>query len=293
MENLSWRLWYRETLVEKESKQQHDVRTPIPIQQSSQQQDNDYFSYASSTSSAPLQTPPSFKHVSPSSFKRILTSLGSTDNKTPLHHTLPSPQQEKEQKSIDPPLPTPVHTPTPVILPTNTATPVPFPTITTTTTTTTATTATTITATIKTTTATSKFFVSDDEDDDDDEDEQQADTIDEDGQWSTVEDNKGSYYPIEFRKNTRPKLTSTADKRTSLLSRMLQQQQVSTKVKPVPIINAPSKQRRRSRKDQAELTRSLEACVEWEYRQNAPPFHALQTGSRVEQMDCWESFQGW
>lgn len=31
LENLSWRLWYRESLIEK-AKEQH-VRTPIPIQQ--------------------------------------------------------------------------------------------------------------------------------------------------------------------------------------------------------------------------------------------------------------------
>ncbi|KAI7861073.1 hypothetical protein BDC45DRAFT_493461 [Circinella umbellata] len=81
LENLSWRLWYRESLIEKAKEQKH-VRTPIPIQSNNNNIDNDdYFSYASSSSSAstcesaPLQTPPSLKHMSPSSFKRMISSL--------------------------------------------------------------------------------------------------------------------------------------------------------------------------------------------------------------------------
>ncbi|KAG2216064.1 hypothetical protein INT45_010633 [Circinella minor] len=77
LENLSWRLWYRESLIEKAQEQNH-VRTPIPIQSNNNMNNDDYFSYASSAStceSTPLQTPPSLKHMSPSSFKRMISSL--------------------------------------------------------------------------------------------------------------------------------------------------------------------------------------------------------------------------
>ncbi|KAI9250495.1 hypothetical protein BDA99DRAFT_209150 [Phascolomyces articulosus] len=75
LENLSWRLWYRESLIEK-AREQH-VRTPIPIQ-SNNNISNDYFSYVSSSASScesSLQTPPSLKHMSSSSFKRMISSL--------------------------------------------------------------------------------------------------------------------------------------------------------------------------------------------------------------------------
>lgn len=85
LENLSWRLWYRESLIEK-AKEQH-VRTPIPIQHSNAAEE-DYFTYASSTSTSSTcsipQTPRSLKHVSPSSFKRMISSLNTPIEPYPL-----------------------------------------------------------------------------------------------------------------------------------------------------------------------------------------------------------------
>ncbi|KAI8140499.1 hypothetical protein BJV82DRAFT_622825 [Fennellomyces sp. T-0311] len=268
LENLSWRLWYRESLIEK-AQEQH-VRTPIPIQ--SNNNDTDYFSYASSESSceSSLQTPPSLKHMSPSSFKRMISSLN-------------NPIEKQQQQPIQL-LPTPTPTPPASVAPQPKAQPVvpPQP---------------KKKAAYSAPKPPRKFFVSDDEESEDEEHDRPT-TIDEEGFWSTVRSDDEDFAAAA---NTTPTTTAIAptisetdfkkksptliakQPRPSLLSAMLHQKQ------------RPTRPRRRPHHE-PELSQSLKYCVDWEQRQNAlstgldsmRQYYPLETNDNY-----WESFRGW
>ncbi|KAI9311680.1 hypothetical protein BX666DRAFT_1881548 [Dichotomocladium elegans] len=313
LENMSWRLWYRETLIEK-TQDQH-VRTPIPIQQqpSVSAPEEDYFSYASSASSAStcsnIQTPPSLKHVSPSSFKRMISSLN-----TPIDHhalTLPVSQPSALAASV-PPCPTTAQvSPTISVTadpPTATVTVVdaapeklgmaaPEPP---------AKTPTTFLAAPKPIAArSSKFFLSDDEESDNDDSFTNACDND-DGFWSTVrsEIDCARQKPSRSVHHGNNSIETTGDFakraltpaplscRRSLLTSMLNANPTNPMARPRRIGH------RKRPSNSAELSQSLRYCVDWEQQQNAffdefmaPPIKVKEPSFQAN--DHWENFQGW
>lgn len=284
LENLSWRLWYRETRVSTE---------PIHIPQLQQQQqennsgsENDSSYDASSVESSLVQTPPAFKHVSPSSFKRMITSFAEPSPAPTLVMHSPAPSvmdkplmqskffvsddeedddDDEQREDYD--------------------------------------------------TGNEYDF----ELDNDNNNDQEEDDEEDDGCWSTVRSDSHfeEAYKAEFCKRT-----PAAPNRRSLLSNMLQTTTAATTtnvvvstaaaaahVRPVPINRAPRRFRKQRSVQQthlveptSELSQSLKYCVEWEHRQNAVPIERPSHRSPLGLVPVssfssngWflESFRGW
>ncbi|ORZ02218.1 hypothetical protein BCR43DRAFT_519583 [Syncephalastrum racemosum] len=306
LENMSWRLWYRESNAERDEKTAPTVRTPIPIPALSPDDSHDDYFCQSLPEDSP-QTP-SFKHVSPTSFKRIISSVGDS-TLTPPISTAPvggsaQAPPKKMVLSCTPPQPVEVATPTPkvetplarLVPPALTASaPAPAPTDT-------------------TNTKSSKFYVSDDEyeteedadddeEDDDDEYEDEDDTVledNDDGCWSTVRSDAffDRAYRTEFKKQVphRPAL-----KRSNLTNLF-----IAKAPQPRPMPGPTSSIRRYHRhhnthhqETPADLSQSLSYCVDWEQRQNRYPAgldltcHRRPSTLSTLTSACPESFHGW
>ncbi|KAI8376424.1 uncharacterized protein BYT42DRAFT_386122 [Radiomyces spectabilis] len=84
LENMSWRLWFRETASQKQTcNEPHPTQNPIPIQSPLGSPHSNYSLNESPNSTAGPQTPKdhdrrnsSMKQASTASFKRIISSLG-------------------------------------------------------------------------------------------------------------------------------------------------------------------------------------------------------------------------
>lgn len=296
LENMSWRLWFRESNAEREEKTAPTVRTPIPIPVlSPDDSHDDYFSQSLPDDSP--QTPP-FKHVSPTSFKRIISSVGDSTltppvSSAPVEGGAQAPPKKK-LLSCTPPQPVEVATPTPKaetpfsrLAPSAPAAPAPAL-------------VTTQTGNAKS----SKFYVSDDEyeteeeDDEDDEDDTVLEDND-DGCWSTVRSDAffDHAYRTEFKKQVphRPAL------KQSNLTHLF----IAKAPQPRPMPTPASSVRRYHRHNNAyhqdtpsDLSQSLSYCVDWEQRQNRYPAGLDLTCHRrpsgLSSTSAYpESFHGW
>lgn len=330
LENLSWRLWYRESLIEK-AKEQH-VRTPIPIQHSTPAAD-DYFSYASSTSTSSTcsmpQTPLSLKHVSPSSFKRMISSLNTPIEPYPLSNNTVSQSNHKSTTITAAPATTMVEhasskkdaiVPPRSPPPSATSQHEPLPN--------------------KHQPAkpqhTSKFYLSDDDEDDEEDD---ANGADDDGFWSTVRSNDTSFilnntcqpaisaippakekswtetnttdpstlHKDPFQKQIPPKVADRPPQQ-SLLTSMLISKPITPMVRPRRIIPSPRTINKHPSctTNDIDLSQSLRYCVDWEQRQNntctgggasdgrgLDPRVANDHHPSILASSYWDSFQGW
>lgn len=241
LENMSWRLWYRESSL-KETKTTHLLSStcPIPIQHTN---NASVIEHNKSTID---------KHLSPASFKRIISSVNENEvilpppslknsktTDTPNLIMLQQPQffiekqdiesedDEEGWSSDDEEEPTPKNNTT-VVLP------------------------------IKNN---KKFTISDDEDSDIEEE-------DEDN-YRDIKDNNDldeTAFLSEFRKRTPPPIAHVITKGCSILSNMLRAQD-STRLANQPI-NVVQNQIQKHYIEGEELSTSMKKCVEWEHYQH-------------------------
>ncbi|KAI7883889.1 DUF1752-domain-containing protein [Lichtheimia hyalospora FSU 10163] len=323
LENLSWRLWYRESLIEK-AKEQH-VRTPIPIQHSNSA--DDYFTYASSTSTSSTcsmpPTPRSLKHVSPSSFKRMISSLNTPIEPYSLSNVTVSQSNHKSNTTPAATLVEHASSENDTIVPPSSATSQ-HPSL-----------PNNHQQQQQQAKSTSKFYFSDEEDNDEDDPVQE----DDDGFWSTVRSNDTSFIlndtsksdvstipPTKEKQSTETKTTcsSTLHKnpfqkqvppkiadhppRQSLLTSLLVSKPTTPMVRPRRITYLRGNNKHQTCQpltNDIDLSQSLRFCVDWEQQQNNTSTSGGGSSnggldSRVDNdhpsilaSSYWDSFQGW
>ncbi|KAI9020870.1 hypothetical protein CLU79DRAFT_719640 [Phycomyces nitens] len=225
LENLSWRLWYRESAVV------HDRRCVTDQPETTIHTEDSPLPSLSSTvgPSTPIDAKP-LKHVSPSSFKRMLTYLGSPTN--PIH---PQPPLTSLPLSLTPPTKYTSPIIKPISLPAQRQ-------------------------------RSSKFFIRSNEDSEDEDDLETSQGEIEDDVWQdddecvTVSDDCESAYQREFKKQI---VRSDRPKCPSLLSRLLGSQCTTTR--PIRITGTLVKP---SDTTSNSISDSLRDCIDWEHRQN-------------------------
>ncbi|KAF7732786.1 hypothetical protein EC973_000060 [Apophysomyces ossiformis] len=320
LENISWRLWFRESMMVKhqeslgaaQEREQHRQQHPPELDESF----SDDFAGGSPLSVGP-HTP--LKHVSPSSFKRLISSLGDHPVEE-AHQALRSSIYSATTK--------------PTVI-----TPTPTPTKTTTTTTTTAplslSNPRSAVVTPTTTTRTHKFFIREDDSDEEEEEEEErigrggfvaaADEAEGDDGWMTQDDETvladndydeedepciparfgAAISERDFPKQTPPMAPAP---RRSLLSTMFARQPCTHHADLASSYATLTRgggggaaaaagllARRRLRQDTVSepLSQSLRMCVDWERYQNAPFFVASLDYPPSSVSTYQESFTGW